>query len=422
MVMPHPLKILIASYLEPEFVAQIQAAAPEHTVIYTPELLGQPRYRADHTAPVERTPEEEARWRSLLADADILFDFDHSNLAELKHLAPRVQWIQGSSAGIGQMVKRIGLLESKMTVTTASGIHSTALAEFCLMAMLMFVKQAFYLAEEKQRKHWTRYCATELAGQTLAVIGLGRVGRAVARLARGVGMRVIGTKRNVAGAHPEELGVDAVFPPDALPEILPQADFVVLITPHTDATEHLMGREQLAMMKRSAVLINIARGVVVDEAALIAALQAGTIAGAALDVFATEPLPTDSPLWELPNVLISPHSASTADSENAKLTALFIDNLQRFSGGPTHAQRTRPRVALLGDRKNRHRASLPTTSASTQAVSSCNARYMMYRSTYSPLRRRKPSGTVPIRSKPSCCHNVTAAVLTLTTALNCIPL
>jgi phosphoglycerate dehydrogenase-like enzyme len=331
--MPEPLNILIASYLEPHFVEEIQAAVPEHRVVYAPELLGQPRYVADHTAPVVRTPAEEARWRNLLAQADILFDYDHSNLDNLQALAPRVRWIQATSAGIGQMVKRIGLLESDILLTTASGVHRTALAEFCLMAMLMFAKRAFHLADAKARKHWARICTDQLAGQTVAVIGLGRVGTQIAQLARAVGMRVIGTKRTLAGVQPADLGVDALYAPTALAEVLPQADFVVLITPHTDTTELLIGGPQLAQMKRSGVLINIARGVVVDEAALIAALQGGTIAGAALDVFATEPLPPDSPLWDLPNVLISPHSASTTANENAKLTALFIDNLQRFLAG-----------------------------------------------------------------------------------------
>ena len=327
------LTVLIASYLEPVYVEQIAQVDPRLRVLYEPDLLGEPRYKNDHTAPHQRTPEDEARWRDLLAQADILYDFDHTNLMHMRQLAPNLKWVQASSAGIGQMVKRIGLLKSGIIFTTASGVHSTSLAEFCLMSMLMFVKNAFYLAEEKERHHWARYSSTTLAGQTLAVIGMGKIGNRVAQLGKGVGMRVIGTKRTVESADLAELNADALYPSSKLHEVLPQADFVVLITPHTNATESLIGAAELALMKPSAVLINIARGVVVDEVALIEALRSRQIAGAALDVFAIEPLPEESPLWDLQNVIISPHSASTADDENAKLTDLFCNNLRRYLHG-----------------------------------------------------------------------------------------
>jgi glyoxylate/hydroxypyruvate reductase A len=327
------LNVLIASYLEPEYVEQIAQVDSRLCVLYAPELLGKPRYKNDHTAPTQRTTEDEVRWRTLMAQADILYDFDHTNLMQISQLAPRLKWVQATSAGIGQMVKQAGLLGSEIIFTTASGVHSTPLAEFCLMAMLMFVKKAFYLAAEKERHHWERYSTATLAGQTLAVIGMGKIGSHVARLAKGAGMRVIGTKRTVEGANLAELQVDALYPPQALHEVVAQADFVVLITPHTNATENLIGVPEFALMKSSSVLINIARGVIVDELALIDALRNGEIAGAALDVFATEPLPEDSPLWDLPNVLLCPHSASTADDENATLTALFCDNLHRYLQG-----------------------------------------------------------------------------------------
>lgn len=327
------LTILIASYLEPEYVAQIAQSDTRIRVLYAPELLGTPRYKNDHTTPHQRTPEDEARWRELMAQADILFDFDHTNLMQMHQLAPKLKWVQGTSAGIGQLVKRIGLLESGIIFTTASGAHSTPLAEFCLMAMLMFVKNAFYLADEKARHHWARYSTNTLAGQTLAVVGLGRIGTKVAELGKGVGMRVVGTKRNISGADAASLCVDKLYPTEALHELLAEADFVVLITPHTDETEHLIGAPELAVMKPSAVLINIARGVVVDENALIDALRMGQIAGAALDVFAIEPLPHDNALWDLPNVIICPHSASTADNENAVIVEIFIDNIQRYLRG-----------------------------------------------------------------------------------------
>lgn len=332
--MSSKLNVLIASYLEPELVEQIRAVAPDRvTVHYLPEMLGVPRYQGDHTTPIRRTPEQEARWRTLLAEADILFDFDYPNINELPQLAPKLKWIQATSAGIGQLVKRTGLIDTEIVFTTASGIHATALAEFCAMAILMFAKDAFRLAAEKEKRHWARYCGRQVAGTTLGVVGLGRVGRAVARLGRCLGMQVVGIKRSVAGIDLATLPVDELLPPEGLPALLPRADYLVLITPHTDATDKLLGAAEIAAMKPGAVLINIARGAVVDEPALLEALRSGHLGGAALDVFAHEPLPPDSPLWELPNVLISPHSASTVAQENAELTARFCRNLRHFLAG-----------------------------------------------------------------------------------------
>jgi glyoxylate/hydroxypyruvate reductase len=326
------LNVLIASYLEPELVEQIRSEVPEANVMYHPALLGKPRYVADHTAIPDRTADQETQWQSLLVQADVLFDFDVSHREDLPQLAPNLKWIQATSAGIGQFVKQMGYAEQADWVfTTASGVHARPLAEFAMMAMLMFAKDYPYLRAEQDSRHWQRYCATELAGRTAGVIGLGKIGREVARLAKAFDMRVVGNRR-----HPEKdrlSHVDVLFGPDELASILEQAEFLVLATPHTAETEKMIGGTELGLLPRGAVLINIARGSVVDEAALIEALHSGQIGGAALDVFEVEPLPTDSPLWSMPNVLISPHSASTANSENRKLTRLFCDNLKRFLAG-----------------------------------------------------------------------------------------
>ena len=324
--------VLITTYLEPEYVEQIRSEVPGVEVIYRPDLIGAPHYSADHSAPTQRTPEQEAEWRALLAQATILFDFDPTHRDDLPELATNVQWIQSTSAGIGQFVKRIGYADrTNWIFCTASGTHARPLAEFALMAMLMFAKDYAYLQSEKAKQHWARYCATELAGKTLAVIGLGKIGQETARLAKAFEMRVVGNRRRLTDtAMPN---VDHLYGPDELEALLREADYLVLATPHTPETEGLIGADQLAMLPDGAVLINLARGQVVDQPALVAALQSGKLRGAALDVFAVEPLPEGDPLWTLPNVIISPHSASTADTENAKLTALFIDNLQRSLRG-----------------------------------------------------------------------------------------
>ncbi|MBI1257003.1 MAG: D-2-hydroxyacid dehydrogenase [Chloroflexi bacterium] len=326
------LNILIASYLEPEWVEQIRREAPEVEVVYRPDLLGKPRYIADHNGPVQRTPEQDAEWRVLLAQADVLFDFDHTHLDDLPELAPKVQWIQSTSSGIGQFVKRMGYAEkTNWILTTASGVHARPLAEFVLMSMLWFAKDFEYLQREKTAHHWARYCAAELAGKTVAIIGLGKIGREIARLAKPFEMRVIGNRRS--GTETAVAYVDQLYAPNELTPLLTQANYLVLSVPHTPQTEGLIGAKEIAQLSQGTVVINIARGQVMDYRALTEALSSGHLRGAALDVFATEPLPPDDPLWDMPNVIISPHSASTADNENAKITRLFCDNLKRFIAG-----------------------------------------------------------------------------------------
>lgn len=323
--------VLIASYLEPEHITRIQREVQGVTVLYRPDLLGKPRYIADHSSHPERTPEQEAEWRELLAQADILFDFDFGNLDTLPELTPNLKWIQATSAGIGQFVKRMRYAErADWTFTTASGVHARPLAEFAMMIMLMFAKDYQYLQKEKDARHWQRYSASELAGKTLGIIGLGNIGREVGRLASAFEMRIIGNRRDPSQSVPH---VDQLYGNDGLHDVIRQADYLVLATPHTPETEDMIGATELAMLPDGAVLINIARGAVVDEPALITALQTGKLRGAGLDVFANEPLPADSPLWDMPNVVISPHSASTADTENQKIVDLFVDNLKRFLAG-----------------------------------------------------------------------------------------
>ena len=329
--MSERLKVLIASYLEPELVETIRKEVPHVDVVYRPDLLGQPRYIADHNAPVNRTPEQETEWCALLEQADILFDFDHTHREDLPELAPNVKWIQATSSGIGQFVHRMGYAESMNCIfTTASGVHARPLAEFSIMAMLMFAKDFTYLQSEKEAHHWQRYCAFELAGKTLAIIGLGKIGQEVAKLAQAFDMHVIGTRHDISKAT---ANVDQLYAPDDLKSVIKQADFLLLATPHTPETEGLIGAEELALLPKGAVLINIARGVVVDQEALIASLESGHLRGAALDVTTPEPLPADNPLWDMPQVIISPHSASTSDKENHKITELFCENLQRFLKG-----------------------------------------------------------------------------------------
>lgn len=225
-------------------------------------------------------------------------------------------------------MQRLGLVDTQVVVTNAAGLHATPLAEFVVFAMLYFARRWPRMVAEQRAHHWERCAIDTLERKTLGIIGLGQVGRAVARLAKPFGMRVIGTRRSGA-----ESGVDQVYPADQVATVLEQSDYVVLSVPQTSETIGLVGTRELAVLKPGAVLINIARGTIVDESALTEALRSGRLAGAALDVFTREPLPADSPLWDMPNVLVTPHSMSTACDENERLTDLFCDNLRRYLKG-----------------------------------------------------------------------------------------
>lgn len=330
--------VLIASFLEEEHVRRISELDPRVRVIYEPDLLRPPRYPADHKgSPRERTPEQEARWRTLLAEADILFDFDQTHREDLPELAPKVRWIQATSSGIGQFVADMGYGERMpgTVFTKASGVHGQPLAEFCLMVMLMFRKALPRMIRDQAKKHWERYAGTDLEGRTVVIVGLGGVGREVARVCRALRMRVIGVDLPDFPLHSLSPGPDEFCPVGDLQKVLPEAEHLVLIVPHTPETEALIGAKELALMPRGAILINIGRGPLVDEPALAEALVSGQLGGAGLDVFQEEPLPEDSPFWEMPNVLVSPHSGSTSDQENRRITDLFCENLTRFLAGKT---------------------------------------------------------------------------------------
>lgn len=333
---PPPYNVLLASYLEPEHVEAIRRVDDQLAVFYEPDLVPPPRYAADHVgSPLTRTPEQEARWRRLLRQAHVLFDFDRTHADDLPALTPRVRWIQGTSAGIGQFVQQMDYARRMpdTVFTTASGVHAQPLAEFCLMVMVLFNKGFLRMMAHQRQRRWERFSGTDLAGRTLGLVGVGAIGSEVARLAKALGMTVLGVKRRVDGVDPASLHLDALYPPNDLRAVLQRAEVLVLITPHTPETETMIGAEELALLPRGAVFINIGRGAIVDEPALIEALRSGHLGGAGLDVFAEEPLPEDSPLWTMPNVLISPHSSATSDRENARITDLFCDNLHRFLAG-----------------------------------------------------------------------------------------
>jgi phosphoglycerate dehydrogenase-like enzyme len=326
---------MITSPLEPEYIERMASAFPDRVeLVCRPDLMPALRYIGDHGDPAfRRTPEQEQEWHRLLREAEVLFDFPQHERIPLLELAPRLRWVQTTSAGVGPLVQRLGLQDSHLIVTTASGIHAQPLSEFVFAALLFHTKRIGQLQRDQQIKAWNRFSGNELAGQTMAIIGPGRIGREIARIARAFRMRVVALARTADPARAEALGVDRVYGRAELLTMLGEADCLVICAPQTPETVDLLGPEEMAAIKPGAVFINIGRGTIVDDAALERGLRSGQIAFAALDVFREEPLPDNSPFWEMPNVLINPHSASTVDAENAKITDIFIRNLGHYLAG-----------------------------------------------------------------------------------------
>jgi phosphoglycerate dehydrogenase-like enzyme len=301
-------------------------------IVYEPDLLPPTRYVADHGGipDFSRDTDQQSRWEANLRQADALWDFPYVSPdgPGVLEMVPNLRWVQTTSAGVGPLVKRLGIDATDVIVTTASGVHAEPLAEFAFMAMLVHVKELARIQRDQQNRHWERFCSDELSGKTMAIVGPGRIGRQVAKIGKAFGMRVLAMGSRGGDERLAELGVDALFTRDRLHEMLGLADVVVLSCPHTPETENMIDAAAFAAMKPGVIFINIARGKVVVEPELVNALISGRIAFAALDVFATEPLPVDSPLWSMKNVLVSPHSGSTALSENRKITDIFCHNLR----------------------------------------------------------------------------------------------
>ncbi len=329
---PEQVSVLIASPLEPEHANRIAAADPRVRLLYEPALLPVPRYPSDHGGIHPNLDAAGlARWAALRSQADISFDFDWQCPGQMAANCPRLRWVQGTSAGIGGLLERTGLIEAPITFTTASGVHGAPLAEFALLGLLYFAKDVPWLARQQANHRWERHARGLMRGSRVLLVGLGGVGREVARLLDAAGVQVWGAGR--AGRSYQVPGVVRYTDDEHLADVLGHVDALVLACPLTGRTRHLIGARELALLRPGAVLVNLSRGQVVDEEALIAALACGRLGGACLDVFSAEPLPAASPLWDMGNVLISPHSASTAPEENRLLTDLFIGNLRRWLAG-----------------------------------------------------------------------------------------
>ncbi|QIN81642.1 D-2-hydroxyacid dehydrogenase [Rubrobacter tropicus] len=270
----------------------------------------------------------------MLAEAEVLYDFPRGHVGDLMQVAPKLRWVQGSMAGAGEVARTAGLVDTDVVVTTASGIYSGPLAEFVLMGMLQHVKDLDLLRKDKAAKTWRQGTTGTLERKTLCVVGTGSIGRAIADRARPFGMRVVGVKRVVREEDAAWNSFDGLYETENLHEVLAEADFVALTLPGTPQTEGLFDAKTIAAIKPGAYFANVGRGKVVEEAALVEALGSGHLSGAALDVFEVEPLPEESPLWEMENVIVSAHTTDVVpELINAAQTDLFCENLGRYLAG-----------------------------------------------------------------------------------------
>ncbi|MDF0581998.1 D-2-hydroxyacid dehydrogenase [Bradyrhizobium yuanmingense] len=268
-----------------------------------------------------------ARLEQYIAEADALLAFRFP--VEVFDKAKKLRWFQCTGAGVDSIFSirdKVG----HITVTNGRGIHGDIIADYVMAGATMLHWDFRRLLREQADRKWNPRYVAPLAEKTLGVVGLGSIGATIARRAKSAGMTVVGSKRDVSPVE----GVDRLFPSTALKDLLPVCDFVVLAVPGTAETVGLIGSAEIACMRRDAYLINIARGNVIDEAELIKALKAGTIAGAMLDVFEREPLAQDSPLWDLPNVIATPHVAGSPSNYTERVfSTVLADNIERFLKG-----------------------------------------------------------------------------------------
>jgi len=312
------INVLITVVLDDECLKQITGISPKIKLADVSDL-----FRAEQSG----DPAAKGKLDALLAEAEVIYGLRLPKKVITR--APKLKWVQVMSAGIERFLDT-EMMESRVMLTNVSGIHAIPISELVLGLMLMFVKQAPLSFQLKQEKQWRRFTPSVLHSKTVGIVGLGSIGREVARLARTFGMRVLAVdvKRMAQARY-----VDIMLPSDQLWQLLAESDFVVLSVPLTAETKNLIGEKELRTMKSTAYLINIARGGIADEESLIRALDEHWIAGAGLDVFATEPLPTDSRLWELPNVILSPHIAGSMEDYIIRATGVFTENLRRYVRG-----------------------------------------------------------------------------------------
>lgn len=309
--LPRPVELVVAPYREGLKLRMARAKPP-----VDPALLAS-------APPIG--PELAAAW----ARAEVLLGLDVP--PELPSRAPKLRWVQAFSAGLDHL-DAAGLVRSGIALTTAAGVGAAPIAEFALARLLEVWKETRAIERMQRERRFTRPPGRLLAGATLGVVGLGAIGGAIASRARALGMRVIATRRRFTPGQTSPLA-DELYGPEGIGRLLEVSDAVALCAPDSPRTRDLIDADALARMKPGAVLINVARGALVDEKALIAALESGRLRAAILDVTRVEPLPPSDPLWDAPNLYLSPHCAVSPDAYVERMLDFLAENVARWLRG-----------------------------------------------------------------------------------------
>jgi phosphoglycerate dehydrogenase-like enzyme len=328
-----PVLVLVAypPNPQPDLLARLTVCSPRVEVVashYEESHARRTARGAADAAALARHPAPDltAALKDTFGRAEIMLAFDVP--LGLGELAPGLRWVQAIGAGTEQF--RGARLSRDVTVTNAAGVASVPIAEFVMGRLLAMWKYFDDLSDQQRRHEWTPKWGRVVAGTTLAVVGYGAIGRAIAERARAFDMRVLAVRRRAGEPSP---GADEVAGPDQLLDVLGRSDAVVVCAPATSETRDLFDTNAFAAMRPGSLFVNVARGALVDEDALVAALASGHLRGAALDVTREEPLPPTSPLWDVPNLWLSPHSSASPERYFETLFDLFADNLRRYLAG-----------------------------------------------------------------------------------------
>ena len=294
-----------------------------------PHELRSARGKPDAGALADKAPALTNAQRAAFGQIDVALAIDLP--FEVHTVAPNLRWVQAVGAGTGQL-QSSGLADAGIRLTAAVGTSAVSMAEFVFARVLEDLKRLRELEAAQARHHWEPLYGRQLAGRTIGLIGLGAINRAVAVRSRPLGLRVLATRRSAVPGSTDP-DVDELYPASELKTMLGQCDIVVAAVPETPETVRLMDEAAFAAMPAGSFFCNVGRGSAVDEPALFAALRDGHLRAAALDVASVEPLPADNPLWDAPNLYLSPHCSTSPDALFANLHVLFRDNLERFREG-----------------------------------------------------------------------------------------
>ena len=332
------LRAVVAVPLREELCRLIEELEPRLEVVRDHSLMPPMRGPADWSGDPAfvRTPDEQQTFDDLVDTADVLFgipDVDAGALARTVEANPRLRWVMTTAAGGGASVKAAGLDRAdldRIVFTTSAGVHGGPLAEFAVFGVMAGAKHLPRLLADQRTRTWPdRWEMRQLDEMTVLVVGLGGIGAECARRFHALGARVWGTTRS---GEPVA-GVDRLVPLDELTDAVARVDAIVVTLPGTEQTHHLIGADVFDAVKPGAIITNVGRGTVIDETALLGALDDGRVAFAALDVFEREPLDADSPLWGHPHVLVSPHTAALNSKEEERIARRFAENAARLLDG-----------------------------------------------------------------------------------------